>query len=195
MSRRCVLGVLMVGCLVAGGCGDGGDSGSEADEEEQQYVDALAEQLDARSEQPSLSTPDYVCFSESIVGVLGVEAFRQADLNPDDLPTGKGPVIEGLEMPADDVVGEIADRLAECTDIPLLLAQSYLSPAAKDARPCFAEQVDPEAANRAYVLLLIANHEAIDLDVKQSWIDTAAECNEETYGPGTPVTFGRPRIA
>ena len=92
---------------------------------------------------------------------------------------GPGSLLDQGVQSRDDFRGEASELLEFIGDRPQ-----------EDAfYACFAERVDPETANRAYVLLLIANHEAIDLDVKQSWIDTAAECTEETYGPGTPVTF------
>jgi hypothetical protein len=115
---RRLLGCALGGLMLLGACsdsdneGDGdakSDNGSDADA----YIEASAEKLQTNTEGLGLDEETATCFAAAGVNTVGVEAFKDADVSPEDLANADSIGSLDIEIP-DGAVEDLAAALEDC---------------------------------------------------------------------------------
>lgn len=137
--RAVVAGLAALVLLAA--CGDDDGPSDEA----APYVDALATELEAPSEdEGALVLPEDAarCFAEGVVDVLDAERLSEAGVTPAEVAAMESFVDLGVEVD-DDAQDRVADAAAECFDVRGSLAESFGATLGVDVS-CLADEVDED---------------------------------------------------
>lgn len=169
--------------LLAAACGDD-DSGSgpELNDREAAYADAIAQTYQESSEAPAeVSDEQASCIASSIVSVVGVERFEDADVEPEDISADidLDETFGGLgEEEATDIGGAIGD----CIDLQQLVIDGIGTDLPDEAVECLRENLDEEVIQEFVVASLVAGGDEVSSDVQTRMLSVLQECPEALGG-------------
>lgn len=150
------------------------DSGNEGDG--QAYVDAI---METGVDDETLTEDQNRCFAEAVVTGLGVEAFEEAGVTPDDIRENPddSPSDLGLEFSEEQADG-FWDAANECVDVRELFLESMSQgqELTDEQKACLAEGLDEEFIKTIFLASFTEDAESFDEETTNRLAEVMGAC-------------------
>ena len=170
----------VTGVLLLTACGSGGSSTSGSD---QKYVDALVTGLQRDSSQGGTGFTDSenVCIAEGVVRIIGVKAFEDAGISPDDLAKSDQTKLPDVsDAKHEELRALLFD--GDCVDMVSTIAATFKSAASSVADDtkvnCLAKAVVNDESMQNYIVdgLLGRDTTAVETEISTLVQTAATDC-------------------
>jgi hypothetical protein len=177
-TRSAAPALLALACLVGGaGCSDdGGSAGPEVSEDEQPFVDSMADDILDHSR---ASEDEAGCLAATTVSAYGASAFEAADVDPDAASFN--------ELPKDEMTLEeaeaLVDELGECVDLAEFFAgtlaeQGGESGLSDDDIDCLADAFDEEMLDVVLPSSFTSEFDTFSAESNDAFTELSEACPE-----------------
>ncbi|MEE9297751.1 MAG: hypothetical protein V3V29_01780 [Acidimicrobiia bacterium] len=156
--RRLLLAVTGL-AIVAAACG--GSSGPALSDSEQAVADAAADLLmaDPDPDNPFADRASALCFTEQVIGELGVARLAEIGITATDIDGGDFGLLEPGEMES------IADFALDCVDISVIFTAAFEEVGVGgDSIDCLVEEMEQTGLLRAAFVAGMAGDDSLDPD-------------------------------
>jgi hypothetical protein len=149
--------VLVVGAVLLLG-GDGGSGGGER----QEYVEAIAATME--SEGSPMSTSERECVAETVVDVMGLQAFR-AEVSAEELASDPEVSLRDHGVVPDErQASDVYAGMTDCVDVRALMGETLTAQVGAELAGCVLEAVDDALLERLIVGSFVDGEEYLETD-------------------------------
>lgn len=167
--------LIVVLALLLSACGGG---------QEQEYVDAIAASVRQGNSTFQVSQEQAQCIGNAFVDTLGVSAFQEVGLTPEEIRSGADPLQDANQLAIDRATaGQLYDALNECVDLSKLvlqgIQQANLPP---EARKCIANNLSEDLIRQVFAVRLSGGTVRGNPQLTRKLTTAFAECADELRG-------------